>query len=368
MALEKIWRRMVNCQLVLCTIIYLLVDAKPTELLQAVEVSAKDGVENPEELWTRLNSDEMASRTDESHNVGSNKFFTLEDGLDFISKIHKDKFVSLKRGCGRGKNMLATLSDGTKVCCRYRDIQWRYIRGEFYSYHLNNFLGLFNAPPASLVKVNYSSPQWEAVADEAKEAGWKDHATIVVNLFIEELTDENFPLVLRDDITVTQDHTNGISKSEKDRLLQWSDLIIFDFIVGHNDRIFCNLFNLQWNNKMMKKPVHNLLKRRKDNKLFLFDNESGFWMGYAIGRKEPSKYELQARFLKKMCVFRDETIKRVKYLLHKGDSPSKWLQNYIKKMDRRSFQMIQSLDSNEKEEFESRLKLVIEQVKKCKQS
>ncbi len=71
--------------------------------------------------WTRLDSDlpEESDSTGLYHLASST---TQEDGMEFASKVHRERIVHLSAGCGRGKNRIATLSDGTKMCCRYRDV------------------------------------------------------------------------------------------------------------------------------------------------------------------------------------------------------------------------------------------------------
>lgn len=365
-------------------------DAKPVvldripardEFPAAVLEEALPGRAEAGEFWTRWDSDrDNVQEVDSEHGSG---IFSAEDGSIFASKLRREKVVSLGIGCGRGKNRLATLADGTRFCCRYREVQWRDIRGEFYAYHLNNLLGLHNAPPATLIKVNFSSPQWQGVASLARDAGWSDHATIIATLFVEDLVPETFPPVLTrsDSQLVTKEYLNSVSSKEQSRILQWSDLVVFDFVVGHSDRIFNSLFNLQWNKRMLQRPVHNLLKTKHGEKLLLFDNESGFWMGYKMGWKEASKYEMQERFLKKMCVFRDRTLQRLGYLVHgnqtvaptpgadvgDAESPSQRLDRYIKDADLKSFQMVELLGREQRQEFESRLRLVLKQVETCEE-
>lgn len=368
---------------VICSVIC-SVDAKPDELDRRVAkdklpvVAARETVhERVEsgEFWTRWNSDTDTNAEGSEEDA----IFSAEDGSDFALKLHKEKIVSLDVGCGRGKNRLGTLVDGTKFCCRYRELQWRDIRGELYAYHLNNLLGMYNAPPATLIKVNFSSPQWRGVAGSAREAGWSDRMTVIATLFVDELVEETFPPVLAEsDSVVTKEYLIGASPKEKSRILQWSDLIVFDFMVGHSDRIFNTLFNLQWNKKMMQRPIHNLLKTKHGGKLLLFDNESGFWLGYKMGWREASKYEMQERFLRKMCIFRDRTLHRLEYLLQgnqtlsaagttvgDSESPSQRLDRYIKDVDRKSFQMVEPLGTDQRREFASRLRIVLKQVEKC---
>lgn len=386
---------MTSWYLLLCAAAICLLDAKPVKLEispvaspamdDSLLVPFKEGVttspEGGDEFWTRWNSDTSTSNTEPEGTT-----FTAADGLDFASKLHNEKIVNLTVGCGRGKNRLGTLSDGTKFCCRYRDQEWREIRGELYSYHLNSLLGMFSAPPATLVRVDFSSPRWSSVAGFAREAGWSDGKVFVATMFMTELEYETFPpiLVQSDDDIVTKEYALSASPEEKSRLLQWSDLIIFDFVVGHSDRIFNTLFNLQWNSRMLLLPVHNLLKTKHGKKLLLFDNESGFWMGYKMGWKELHsnfKFEMQERYLKRMCFFRERTLRRVRYLLD-GDqrtgstavnsldrdlaSPASLrLDRYIKEVDQKSFEMVKPLYSEERKELESRLRHVMQQVDKC---
>ena len=365
-----------------CAVVCLM-DAKPVALDGERAESAELGLPVATggaaggEFWTRWDSDtEIAQDTDPQ----ASSVFTTKDGADFGLKMHKDRIVSLVEGCGRGKNRLGMLADGTKFCCRYRELQWREIRGEFYAYHLNTLLGLHNAPPATLLKVNFSSPQWSGVVNSARKAGWSNHVTIVATLFVDELVPEKLPSVFAesDSALVTEDYLKSVSPEEKSRILQWSDLIVFDFVMGHSDRIFNTLFNLQWNELMLQKPVHNLLKTKRGNKLLLFDNESGFWFGYKIGWREASKLEMQGRFLKRMCVFRPRTLQSLRYLLHgdgtttpgtgaTSESPSQRLDRYIKGIDLRSFQMVEPLDIKSRSEFESRLRLVLKQVEMCQE-
>lgn len=359
-----------------CAVVCLM-DAKPVTLDGDHAESADLGLpvaaggEAGGEFWTRWDSDaEIVQDLD----AQPSSIFTTDDRTSFRSKMHQDKIVSLVGGCGRGKNRLGMLADGTKFCCRYRDLQWREIRGELYAYHLNNLLGLHNAPPATLLKVNFSSPQWSGVVDSAKNAGWSNHMTIVATLFVDEVVPEKLPLILTesDSALITEDYLESVGPEERSRILQWSDLIVFDFLIGHSDRIFNTLFNLQWNELMLQKPVHNLLKTKRGNRLLLFDNESGFWFGYKIGWKEASKFEMQVRFLKRLCVFHPRTLQALRYLLHgdgatalASESSSRRLDRYIKDIDLRSFQMVEPLGTKARQEFESRLRLVMKQVESC---
>ena len=303
--------------------------------------------------------------------------FSYKDGQDFSAKLRSEVVVKLETGCGRPKNLLATLSDGTKVCCRYRENQLRELRGDFYSYHFNGYMGLWNAPPTAIISVNFSSKQWTQVAARAKKEGWRDGSVVAMSLFVKDVMDVYIPPLLRDimhkNATITN---NDLSSGEMrlgsgartDRLremVQWSDMALFDYFIGHTDRVFNTLFNYQWNKNMMEKTVHNLLKTRNGGQLLLIDNESGFWMGYAMGTQDPLRYTLQEQLLSKFCVFRKSTIEKIKSLTSGGSSPADKLEEYIKNADLQSFRLIHPLDLKQNAELNTRVSVSLELIEEC---
>ena len=296
--------------------------------------------------------------------------FSSRDGQDFSTKVHSAIVVKLENGCGRPKNLLATLSDGTMVCCRYREYQLRELRGDLYSYHLSSYLGMWNAPPTVIVSVNFSSKQWAPVAERAREEGWKDGSIVAMSLFVKGLTDVYIPPLLRDimhkneTITVGGLSSAGLLPGQQRELVQWSDMAVFDFIIGHSDRMFNMLYNYQWNKNMMEKKVHNLLKT-SGGQLLLVDNESGFWMGYAMGAKDPLRYALQEQLLSKFCIFRKSTAKKVESLTLGGSKPATKLEEYIKRVDSQSFKLIQPLDPTQRNEFDTRVSISLELIEDC---
>lgn len=96
-------------------------------------------------------------------------------------------------------------------------------------------------------------------------------------------------------------------------LVQWSDLILFDYLIAHLDRVVNNLYNLQWNAEIMEAPAHNLLVQPHDQLLIFLDNESGIFHGYRL----LAKYEAYHNaLLENLCIFRRSTItqlQRLKY-------------------------------------------------------
>ena len=296
--------------------------------------------------------------------------FSYKDGQDFSAKVRSSVVVKLESGCGRPKNLLATLADGTRVCCRYREHQIRELRGDLYSYHLNGYLGLWNAPPTAIVSVDFSSKQWKLVAARAREEGWKDGSVVAMSLFVIDLQDTYIPPLLRDimhrNATITRDSllAQNLGKSQQHELVQWNDMALFDFIIGHTDRVFNTLYNYQWNKNMMEKKVHNLLKT-SSGQLVLIDNESGFWMGYAMGATDPLRYALQEQLLRKFCIFRKSTVKKIKSLTREGSNPAAKLEDYIKVADLESFKLMVPLDLMQRTEFSSRVSISLELIEEC---
>ena len=294
------------------------------------------------------------------------RLFSEEEGEVFRRKVNTLRVISLQKGCGRMKNRLAILEDGTKVCCRYRDNK-NELRGDLYSYHFNNLLQMWNASPTTIVKINFSRNQWTNVANVAIEAGWEDGSDVIMVLFIDGLEKVYMPNLLKPDGGILdQQSTNNVSVSDKVVLMQWTDMIVFDFIIGHTDRLFSNLLNLQWNPHMMEKCIQNLEKTSSGD-LVLIDNESGFWIGYISANKKPSNYQLQIFFLQRICLFRRSTIEVIEWL-HSSGQGDIILEEHIHSTDNQSYSSMRKLNRAEREEFLSRLGVVLERIRDCSAS
>ena len=317
-------------------------------------------LKRPAVFWDRSIDDELSQR----------HVFSEEDWETLHKKVKTQSVVKLERGCGRSKNMLAILEDGTKLCCRYREHQVKELRGEIYSYFFNRLLNLWNIPPNVLVRIDFSGEQWKQVVKEAKDAGWKDMSHVVMTHFVEDISEVYIPHLLRDKTSnLTLSRVKKTSPSRKDLLLlaQWSDLIMHDFIIGHTDRLFNTLFNLQWNSMMMDLSVHNLMQT-KSGQLVLLDNESGFWLGYSLQEWEPMKYELQVNFLNRLCVFRESTVQRIRqFAMHKDSSATadEFLEHFIESHDQHSFRELPKLTKAFRHELITRLSTVLDHIQSC---
>lgn len=94
-------------------------------------------------------------------------------------------------------------------------------------------------------------------------------------------------------------------------LAQWSDLVVFDYLIAHLDRMVNNLYNFQWNSEIMAAPAHNLAKEPKSELLLFLDNESGLLHGYRLLAKYQAYHSL---LLENLCVFRRSTIDQVRVI------------------------------------------------------
>lgn len=299
--------------------------------------------------------------------------FAEEDRKTLAKKMRKLKVVSLEPGCGRMKNRLATLEDGTRVCCRYRE-NGNQLRGDLYAYHFNRLLGMWNVPATVAVKVDLAGKQWRNVSKAAEQAGWKSGVSIIASQVVEDLQDEYFPPELLNTsagLPLTSLSASNPSVESKKRLMQWTDMIVFDYIIGHNDRLFNALLNSKWNSHMMEKPVHNLKKIATSSELVLLDNESGFEFGYTAAKQKEEYRQLQITFLDRICVFRRPTIGLLMRLGRGPEdgggapSPSARLENYIREVDLQSFTGVRKWKTQFQTEFDERVRRTLDRVHEC---
>ena len=289
--------------------------------------------------------------------------FAQQDRDGFATKLQSLRVVALENGCGRLKNRLAILEDGTKICCRYRDSKTD-IRSDLYAYYFAALLGIESLPPTLLATVDLSDQLWSSVATEAKTVGWVQGSYVELAMYVDNLSNEYIPDVLKPEkAMVTKELVKNFSASEKLRLVQWTDMIAFDYMTGHTDRLFNTLLNLQWSPNMLQKPVHNL-EVTPGGYLVLLDNESAFWLGYAAARMKSSYRDLQAHFLNKICVFKNETIDSVKKLAS-SDSPWDVLEQYVKRRDPESYLALGPLAPGDQMEMAVRLRDVMARVQWC---
>lgn len=251
------------------------------------------------------------------------KGFTTSDEIEWRRKATGEKFLAMNEGCGRMQNRVLTFQISGKACARYR-LNVDQIQGEIYSYYLSKLLGINNVPPSVLHLADSNQDQWRMVGEEVANARWSEEKPVILSKWIDGLTPAYIPREFRNLSNVLQPREvsrntrkldnkldNGDTATSLCELLQWSDLIVFDYLTANLDRVVNNLFNLQWNDRMMSKPAHNL-ERTSSGRLVFLDNESGLFHGYRLLDKYAPYHET---LLNSLCIFRKTTIDSIKHLV-----------------------------------------------------
>lgn len=252
--------------------------------------------------------------------------FTEEYARAWRDKARRHRVVKLEPGCGRISNQLATFADGTKACVRY-GINADQVQGETLTYYLATLLGITNLPPLILSQLNTDSEQWESVRTRVEGLQWSDRAVVSLTEWVSNLTGVVTPAPLRQESSglhpVLQDLRNKTT-TELLELMQWTDLIIFDYLTANFDRLVSNLFSLQWDSRVMERDTNNLLKTPGGDLVFI-DNEAGLVHGFRVLNMW-EKYHNTV--LNSVCVFRKRTTQRVAELHRRRDSRRRLLELY----------------------------------------
>nr|KAG5708933.1 hypothetical protein BaRGS_009342 [Batillaria attramentaria] len=287
--------------------------------------------------------------------------FNPRDVAAWRRKARGMQVVGVDEGCGRMQNRLVTFRDASKACARYR-LNTDQIQGEVYSYYLARLLNVTNLPPAVMLPVDSLSDQWRAVHLDMSLAQWADGRLVVLTQWLDHLTPSHIPHELREDnreLHPTRDVLGRKTPEELCDLLQWSDLIVFDYLTANLDRLVNNMFNRQWNADMMNNPAHNL-ERTKDGSLVFLDNESGLFHGYRLLDKYHDYHE---SLLDSLCVFRERTVRAVK-VLHRAGSVGEELQKLFVEGESHHRQLPSIPDKNVRV-LKDRLGRVYDQIVKC---
>ncbi|KAM9755000.1 four-jointed box protein 1 [Menidia menidia] len=252
--------------------------------------------------------------------------FTEEYAEDWRQKARTSRVVKLEPGCGRISNQLATFADGTKACVRY-GINADQVQGETLTYYLARLLGIRNLPPLVLSQLDGESEQWADVRSRIESLQWSGRAVVSLTEWISNLTGVVTPAPLRQEssgLHATLEGLNNKTTEELLELMQWTDLIIFDYLTANFDRLVSNLFSLQWDSRVMERETNNLLKTSKGDLVFI-DNEAGLVHGFRV-LDMWEKYH--ASVLNSLCVFRKRSTQRVAELHRRGDSRQRLLELY----------------------------------------
>uniref|UniRef100_A0A8W7PES5 FAM20 C-terminal domain-containing protein n=1 Tax=Anopheles coluzzii TaxID=1518534 RepID=A0A8W7PES5_ANOCL len=223
----------------------------------------------------------------------------LPDGFDqrqsesWARYLHEAEVERLEIGCGRMQNRLLVFRDGTRACARYRQ-NTDQIQGELFSFYLGQLLNLTNLAPrldrprdgVRRLLLDRLGP-----ARDGPAATPATPSSSTSTLPAQPPTPEVLERLVE--------------------LAQWSDLIVFDYLIANLDRVVNNLYNFQWNADIMAAPAHNLARQTDSSLLVFLDNESGLLHGYRLLKKYEAYHGL---LLDNLCVFRRSTVRALEAL------------------------------------------------------
>ncbi|EAT37243.1 AAEL010745-PA [Aedes aegypti] len=259
----------------------------------------------------------------------------------------------LEVGCGRMQNRMVVFRDGTRACARYRQ-NTDQIQGELFSFYLGQLLNITNLAPSAASIIDMETKLWSSVTDDISNSQWKSTKPVVITKWIGNLEPAGIPKPFQplerhlnklDIKNITEgldlpkppktllDHLGATQPPELQpirppgaplsepvikrlvELAQWSDLIVFDYLIANLDRVVNNLYNFQWNADIMAAPAHNLARQSDSQLLVFLDNESGLLHGYRLLKKYEAYHGL---LLDNLCVFRRSTIAALQHLRDKN--------------------------------------------------
>ena len=290
------------------------------------------------------------------------KGFTKKHKNEWTNVIATQAVASLREGCGRMQNRIMTFSDSRRACARYR-INTDQIQGEIFSYYLAQILGIRNVPPSTLGLANPTTLQWSNVHQELGSAQWSHEKPFVMVEWVDGLSPTYIPESLRNDtrkLHPTEDILLGKSINELVELMQWSDLIVFDYLTANVDRVVNNMFNLQWNSQMMASPTHNL-ERTQGGLLVFLDNESGLFHSYRLLDKYSSYHD---SLLKSLCVFRPSTFHSIMRLYKRKESGERLWRMFVK--HEQLHHWIPRLPESNEKVLQERIDAVYQQMTRCR--
>ncbi|KAK2182769.1 hypothetical protein NP493_337g02020 [Ridgeia piscesae] len=248
--------------------------------------------------------------------------FSDADVARWRRKTEAARVVTLDAGCGMMQNRHLVFDDATHACARYR-INADQIQGDVFSFYLSRLLGVGHVPPAVLATTKRRRHLWSGVDSQLVAAQWSSGRAFVLTPWVPGLEPAFIPPDLRRDnrtLHPTPAAMENKTHGELVELLQWSDLIVFDYLTANVDRVVNNMFNKQWNDHMMDSPTHNLERSAPSGLLVFLDNESGLFHSYRLLDKYAHYHD---SLLGSLCVFRRQTALRVQTLYRDGDVGTK---------------------------------------------
>lgn len=292
--------------------------------------------------------------------------FTAEGDKEFIEKAHKLRIINITKGCSNYEKRMLILEDGTKICSKHR-VNYQQLQSELYSFHFSRILNIYNIPPAVLVLVDYTSSQWQDVIGDASKAGLKHGMIVILTQYIDDLLPTYIPKLLQVESDILLPTNVSFKMTEEKtihQLIQWTNLIVFDYVTANSDRVMNALANLQWNPRVIGMPVHNLYETTKGTIVFI-DNESGFWLGYKLASESENHKRLQKSYITKICIVDGTVLHAIESLLDTGGDV---LHERVVEYDPVSCRYIPKIQASIIDELENRLAFTLTSINSCSKS
>ncbi|XP_072842048.2 four-jointed box protein 1 [Pogona vitticeps] len=295
--------------------------------------------------------------------------FSPAAAASWLRAAREGRVVALERGaCGRSSNRLARLSDGSRACVRY-GINPEQVQGEALSYHLAGLLGMQERlPPVALSRVEArggGGGQWASVREELRGSHWADGAVVSLARWVDNLTDVVAPAPWRAEAgrrlqPLAAGELRGLGPAQLVELVQWSDLILFDYLTANFDRLVSNLFSLQWDPRVMHRATSNLHRAPNGGLVFL-DNEAGLAHGYRLLAMWDKYNE---PLLRSVCVFREATAQKVRDLHRHRNAAAELLRLY--RTQEPLAELLGFLSDQQAQLLQDRIDLVHKHILHCK--
>ncbi|XP_011796141.1 PREDICTED: four-jointed box protein 1 [Colobus angolensis palliatus] len=163
--------------------------------------------------------------------------------------------------------------------------------------------------------------QWAQVQEELRAAHWTEGSVVSLTRWLPNLTDVVVPAPWRSEdgrlrpLRDAGGELANLSLAELVDLVQWTDLILFDYLTANFDRLVSNLFSLQWDPRVMQRATSNL-HRGPGGALVFLDNEAGLVHGYRVAGMWDKYNE---PLLQSVCVFRERTARLLGGRTHRGE-------------------------------------------------
>ena len=290
------------------------------------------------------------------------KPFSSNDLKILKQKVSNAEIIKLEEECGGMQNRMVTFNDSTKACVRYR-YNVDLMQGEIYSFYLSKILNIEHAAPTVLHKIE-NNKLWSKVWDDISRAKWSEAKPVIFTKWIENLEPVFMPPELRNPdkkLNVNTSLFRDKTLTELCDLVQWGDLVIFDYMSANPDRVVNNLFNLKWNDRMMDKSIHNL-EKSADNGAFVFlDNESGLFHGY---RLLDSHDQYHKQLLNSICIFNPETVTAIEELYEEGDIGNRLVEAFVSGEQYQN--MLPRISAHNLKILQRRLEDVYKHIQSCK--